>query len=226
MEIHNNQSYPYSFDNYYWGNDLSIKEEILELFENQFQTVDCVIINSEVGIGGTHLLYAMYKKIGEDNFYNGEDFGHLIKGQKEVFETLMLHKYLFIDDFHALYKNEKLDDSLFHFLKEFIEKGGKLFIKSNNNFRSLVEKSFTDFSSKVINLQYEKAVSVQMLDAICTELNDHTNHLFQNKVITDAIKACDFNNYRVLQGFIISIIARNLKTEEEIRSLYNQMLDK
>ena len=177
-------------------------------------------------MGGTHLLYAIFKKCKEQIFYNREYFINLFGGQRDKLEMLMSNKYIFIDDFHVLFNKEKLNNNLFDFFKEFIKRGGKLFIKCNNIFHSNLKELFCTCSNIVFDLKYNRDIASQIIDTIYTELNKTIGAIVHLHVITEAIKDCSFKNYREIGNYIICIIAKKIKTKEEMISLHRYIFNK
>ena len=108
------------------------------LFTNDFIGVDVVIIRSQQGCGGTHLLQQIGKELINENktvcCISGEKFVNIIKKEKEALEVY-LHKYSYflVDDLDYLLNHIDCLCWLKSFLENYIEKGGRFIFSHTLN---------------------------------------------------------------------------------------------
>ena len=116
----------YTLDNFYTVTETA-KQKLLNSI---YAEVECVIIVSEVGMGGTHLLAGIYKELKDNAIsINYETLTRNYKGDKLLQLKLNEYKYIFLDDFHALYYNPR-NELIVELVDQFYCKGRQSVFKS------------------------------------------------------------------------------------------------
>ena len=115
---------------------------INDLFRNDFSDVDMVIISSQQGCGGTHLLQLIGKQLIKENnsvcCVSGENLVRIFLSEKEALEQyLKQQSYFLVDDLYYLKHHLDCFVWLKLFLKTFILNGGRfIFTNTDTNLSS------------------------------------------------------------------------------------------
>ena len=208
----------YTLDNFY----TSTVQEKQELLSRIHKNVQCVVIVSEVGMGGTHLLAGIYKELKDEAA--SIDYEKLLnKHKKEGITSLNLqgYKYLFLNDWHAFYNKCEAYLSLVEFIENEIEQfvcnGGKVFMKINPlETTDMLETYIMFFSTHKIKLdKVELPILKKMLEGmfqqICVKLT--------NK-IEDQLLGAEYSSYRHFQSSCIVWMASH-----KVERIENKNLD-
>jgi chromosomal replication initiation ATPase DnaA len=197
----------YTLDNFYTNSDAE-RQQILSAISKHVQAV---IILSEVGMGGTHLLAGIYKELkGESASINYEKL--IYRYKKEAITSLNLqgYKYLFLDDWHAFYNRCENDVLFIKFIENeidnFIAKGGKVFLKINPlETAERLKMYFSQGASEKIQLdKVEKSILKRMLEDMCQSYS-----ILLEKKNEEGLLSKQYSSYRVFQNDFISMILKN-----------------
>jgi len=208
----------YTLDNFYTST-LEKKQELLSMIH---KNVQCIVIVSEVGMGGTHLLAGIYKELKAET--TSIDYEKLLnKHKKEGVKKLNLKrfKYLFLDDWHAFYNKCEAYLSFVEFieneLRQFVLNGGKLFMKVNPLHTTTQLNLFVNhFSNQEIKLdKVEPVVLKKILEDMFQQMGFELNRDVEVKILSEEY-AC----YRHFQGRCITWMAYN-----KVERIENMNLD-
>ncbi len=228
--------------NYYINSYISSSKEqtvntIKNLVKDDFKNVDCFIIKSSQGNGGTHLLQGTFELLKEHKkkiaFYNAERvLTELNKNKKELESYFLEHQYVAIDDFQLFYfKNfpntqfwiENLYDKLL------INKKKLLLTLTENSINEINIPNFL-FKGKIKTIESDYPLDKK------SEIIENTFKESQSTINPEIFKyliSQNFPSVRFLKNICISIIAKtkndnkNIGTMNlnEFKNLYQKYID-
>lgn len=224
-------------DTYLTSSKENTIEVIEELIENKFVNVDCFIIKSLQGNGGTHLfrgtLRLLYEK-NENGIYIFSDnlLREIYNNPKEIESELLKYQHIFIDDFPFSY----LDNN--HNLLVWFETFYDILLKSKKKLILTITANKID-EIKVPNfLNKGKIKSITSdfpVDMKC-EIIEKTFQNYSSTLNTEIltyITSQDFQSVRVLKNICVTIIS-NAKIDKkdissmsllEFKNLYQKYID-
>lgn len=195
-----------TFETYFFGSDLVQEKDVRNLLDTQFSMVDCILIISNVGMGGTHILESFYSWLAYQKLNpviaGAECLGNLMFQNRSTLDTILENKFVLVDDLHYYYSRarpctiEYLEDKLTCFLTA----GNKLFIKINPKEKPL--KSYTFLKNFKVKKLYLNEVRPEVLLSIANR------YLVEEKISSEHnlqtfISQRKFGSYREFENLFI-----------------------
>ena len=164
-------------DNYLTETPEKNLDVINDLFRNEFSDVDMVIISSQQGCGGTHLLQLIGKQLIKENksvcCVSGENLVRIFLSEKEALEQyLKQQSYFLIDDLYYLKHHLDCFGWLKLFLKPFILNGGRfIFTNTDTNLsaddwlKEIGKYKTTEITSTYPSVEILRCIAEQQLSS-------------------------------------------------------------
>ena len=156
----------YTFDNFVVGSSNSFAYNIaISVAQKPAVIANPVFLHGSPGLGKTHLLYAIAKKISDDNpnfsiiYTKGEDFtNELIESFTNKTSILFREKYrsadvLLVDDIQFIAGKESIQEEFFHTYEALFEAGKQIIVTSDRlpkDIKTLADRLRSRFEHGVI----------------------------------------------------------------------------